>query len=211
MDFGTGGLDLAYEVMRGYDALVLVDVSAPGRRARDALRDRARPRRDRAGDRGRRGDQPARHGPADRAALRQAPSAAGPARSWSSPASRRESRSSGSGSRRRSRRRSSGRSTLVDRDDRRAADRRGVRGLMHELSIASAVVDTVAQARRRAAGDRVSRCASGTCARSCRTRSRSTSGSSRATRSARARGWSRRSSPARLRCDGLRARVGARS
>jgi hydrogenase maturation protease len=26
-DFGTGGLDLAYEVMRGYDALVLVDVS----------------------------------------------------------------------------------------------------------------------------------------------------------------------------------------
>jgi hydrogenase maturation protease len=33
-DFGTGGLDLAYEVMRGYDALVLVDVSrqdgAPG-------------------------------------------------------------------------------------------------------------------------------------------------------------------------------------
>jgi hydrogenase maturation protease len=27
LDFGTGGLDLAYEVMRGYDALVLVDVS----------------------------------------------------------------------------------------------------------------------------------------------------------------------------------------
>ena len=24
-DFGTGGLDLAYEVMRGYDALVLID------------------------------------------------------------------------------------------------------------------------------------------------------------------------------------------
>ena len=34
MDFGTGGLDLAYEVMRGYDALVLLDVIAPGRRAR---------------------------------------------------------------------------------------------------------------------------------------------------------------------------------
>jgi hydrogenase maturation protease len=28
LDFGTGGLDLAYEVMRGYDALVLVDVAA---------------------------------------------------------------------------------------------------------------------------------------------------------------------------------------
>ena len=26
-DFGTGGLDLAYEVMRGYDALLLIDVS----------------------------------------------------------------------------------------------------------------------------------------------------------------------------------------
>lgn len=29
-DFGNGGLDLAYEVMRGYDALVLVDVSRQG-------------------------------------------------------------------------------------------------------------------------------------------------------------------------------------
>lgn len=27
LDFGTGGLKLAYEVMRGYDALVLVDIS----------------------------------------------------------------------------------------------------------------------------------------------------------------------------------------
>ena len=30
MDAGTGGLDLAYEVMRGYDALILVDVSRQG-------------------------------------------------------------------------------------------------------------------------------------------------------------------------------------
>jgi len=29
-DFGTGGLDLAYEVMRGYDALLLVDISRQG-------------------------------------------------------------------------------------------------------------------------------------------------------------------------------------
>ena len=29
-DFGIGGLDLAYEVMRGYNALVLVDVSRQG-------------------------------------------------------------------------------------------------------------------------------------------------------------------------------------
>jgi hydrogenase maturation protease len=30
MDAGTGGLDLAYEVMRGYEALVLLDVSRQG-------------------------------------------------------------------------------------------------------------------------------------------------------------------------------------
>ncbi len=29
-DFGAGGLDLAYEVMRGYDALILLDVSRQG-------------------------------------------------------------------------------------------------------------------------------------------------------------------------------------
>jgi hydrogenase maturation protease len=29
-DFGTGGLDLAYEMMRGYDGLVLVDISVQG-------------------------------------------------------------------------------------------------------------------------------------------------------------------------------------
>ena len=30
MDFGSGGLDLAYEVMRGYNALILIDVSRQG-------------------------------------------------------------------------------------------------------------------------------------------------------------------------------------
>ena len=30
MDFGTGGLDLAYEVMRGYHGLILIDVSQQG-------------------------------------------------------------------------------------------------------------------------------------------------------------------------------------
>ena len=30
IDFGSGGLDLAYEVMRGYDALILLDVSRQG-------------------------------------------------------------------------------------------------------------------------------------------------------------------------------------
>jgi hydrogenase maturation protease len=30
IDFGTGGLDLAYEVMHGWDALILIDVSRQG-------------------------------------------------------------------------------------------------------------------------------------------------------------------------------------
>ncbi|MFZ0215285.1 MAG: hydrogenase maturation protease, partial [Candidatus Dormiibacterota bacterium] len=30
IDFGTGCLDLAYEVMRGYDALILIDISRQG-------------------------------------------------------------------------------------------------------------------------------------------------------------------------------------
>src|SRR6201995_2815651 len=30
VDFGTGGLDLAYEGMRGYDGLILVDISRQG-------------------------------------------------------------------------------------------------------------------------------------------------------------------------------------
>lgn len=30
LDLGSGGLDLAYEVMRGYDALILIDVSRQG-------------------------------------------------------------------------------------------------------------------------------------------------------------------------------------
>ena len=32
-DFGTSGLDLAYEAMRGYDALILVDASRQGQKA----------------------------------------------------------------------------------------------------------------------------------------------------------------------------------
>ena len=46
-DFGTGGLDLAYEVMRGYDALILLDVTRGRGAARHALRARARGGRDR--------------------------------------------------------------------------------------------------------------------------------------------------------------------
>ncbi len=69
-DFGTGGLDLAYEVMRGYDALVLVDVSRKGGEpgtlyVMDADPDDVEPIERR------RGRQPARHGPAHGAPVRQ--------------------------------------------------------------------------------------------------------------------------------------------
>ena len=71
LDFGTGGLDLAYEVMRGYDALVLVDVSRQGGEPGTLYVMEASEEEVEAGHRGRPGDQPARHGPADRPALRE--------------------------------------------------------------------------------------------------------------------------------------------
>ena len=71
MDFGTGGLDLAYEVMRGYDALVIVDVSRQGGEPGTLYVMEPEESEVEGGHRGRRGDQPARDGPEDRAALRQ--------------------------------------------------------------------------------------------------------------------------------------------
>ena len=38
IDFGTGGLDLAYQVMYGYDALLMIDISRQGGVAGHALR-----------------------------------------------------------------------------------------------------------------------------------------------------------------------------
>ena len=81
MDFGSGGLDLAYEVMRGYDALVIVDVSRQGGEPGTLYVIEPDEAEVAGRDRGRRGDQPARDGPAHGAALRQDRSAAGPARS----------------------------------------------------------------------------------------------------------------------------------
>ena len=171
MDFGTSGLDLAYEVMRGYDALVLVDATRQGGEPgtlyviepeRDGVRGR---------DRGRRDDRPARHGPADGAALRQRDrrlarqgrrrSAASPARSTRSgsgltPAGRGRGRARG--------RRSCCETIAELRTDAAYA------GLMHELSIACAVVDTAVRHAAGRRGDARSACASGACARSCPTR-----------------------------------------
>ena len=71
MDFGTGGLDLAYEVMRGYDALVLLDASRQG--GEPGTLYVIEPERDEFAASIEDGeiDRPARHGPADRAAVRQ--------------------------------------------------------------------------------------------------------------------------------------------
>ena len=125
-DFGTGGLDLAYEVMRGYDALILVDVEPPGRRAGDALRDGAGP----GGDRGR--SRTARS--STRTAWTRRPccassrrSAAGRAWSWSSPASRRVVEEMGLGLSSEVARAVDGAVRLVRRADRGAAVRRGLR------------------------------------------------------------------------------------
>ena len=71
MDFGSGGLDLAYEIMRGYHALVLIDVSRQGGEPgtlyviEPDLEEIAPSIED--GE----VDQPARDGPADGAAVRE--------------------------------------------------------------------------------------------------------------------------------------------
>ena len=80
LDFGTGGLDLAYEVMRGYDALVLVDVSRQGGEPGTLYVMEPDPDEDRA-DRGWADRESARDGSADGARASSRPWAAGPARS----------------------------------------------------------------------------------------------------------------------------------
>ena len=70
-DFGTGGLDLAYEVMRGYDALVIVDINRQGEAPGTVFVMEPDPADIDGGHRGRRGDRPARDGPADGAAIRE--------------------------------------------------------------------------------------------------------------------------------------------
>ena len=77
---------------------------------------------------------------------------------------------------------------------------------MHELSISSAIVDTAMRHADGRPGDRGRRCASARCARWCPSRSTSTSRSSPATRSARARRSSSSWSP---RVDALRRTAAA--
>ncbi len=184
-DFGTGGLDLAYEVMRGYDALVLVDVSRQGGEpgtlyVMEPDPAEIEPIED--------GEVVSPHGMDPKTVLRFVKTVGG----WPGKVvvvACEPARGRGDGARAlaaRSRRRSSGRSTWCSRRSTSCA-RRGLRGVaaMHELSISSAIVDT---ALRHAGGRRVTRVDVrwGRCARSCPSRSPSTSRSSPARRSARA-------------------------
>ena len=154
-DFGTGGLDLAYEVMRGYDALVLIDVmrgdGPPGtlyvlepEEAEIA-----------AGIEDGEMIDPHAHGSADRAALR--------ARRLGLARQRRRDRvrarrgrgaRPGALARGRGRRSARGRARRSRRSP-ACATRRSARArsdAMHELSLAGAVIDT---AERHAGGRRV--------------------------------------------------------
>ena len=196
LDFGTGGLDLAYEVMRGYDALILVDISRQGGEPGTLYvmepdpEETSRSRTARC--------QPARHGPADRAAVRED-----------------GGRLAGQGHRgrlRARRGRGDGPRPLAEVAD--AVERRSAlvfetiaelaptpptrRPDVHELSLAERDRRHGRAPRRRPPGDASSRCGSAPCDRSSPTRSPSTSRSSRATRSARApastTSWSTRSS-----------------
>ena len=170
MDFGTGGLDLAYEVMRGYDALVLLDASRQG--GEPGTLYVMEPQLDgvRGRDRGRRDDRPARHGPGNDAAVRaRHRRLAGQGRRHRLRAGRGR-RGRARAHARRSRPPSSARSTLVlETVAELQTDAAYERGLMHELSVSARRRRHRGPPRAAAAGGG-GECASGTCARSCRTR-----------------------------------------
>ena len=161
-----------------------------------------------ARDRGRRGDRPARHGPADRAALRARRSAAGRARSSSIACEpRRWSRRCGiglspAGRGARSDAPSSWSLETVEPSRRRVAEP-DARALDRQRDRRHGDAP-----RRRAARDGRDRARRRACARSCPTRCSSTSRSSRATRSARARGSSSSDRAGACCAAGLRAASG---
>ena len=141
MDAGSGGLDLAYEIMRGYHALVLVDVSRQGGEPgtlyvmEPDLEEIAPSIED--------GDVINPHGMDPATVLRFVRAVGG----WSRQGRDRRLRAGrrrGPRARALAGARGGGRpgDRAGRRDDRGAADGRGVQELMHELSIAGAVVDT---------------------------------------------------------------------
>ena len=192
MDAGTGGLDLAYEVMRGYDALVILDVSRQGGEPGTLYVMEAEEDTVAGGIED--GEVINPHGMDPQTVLRFVKSiGAWPGRVLVIACEPAEIEELGFGLTSRSRRRWSGRSgswcETVAGTARRAC-RPGVSGA-RALAL-ERDREHGHQARRRAAGGRSSASASGGCARSYPTRSSSTSGSSRAAPSARARGSSTR-------------------
>ena len=200
IDFGTGGLDLAYEVMRGYDALVLVDVSRQGGEPGTLYVMEAEPGRRRRPDRGRRRCS-------TRTAWTRRPccgssstSAAGPGRVVVDRLRAGRGRGVGFGlsDRGRGRGRARGRRSC----SRRSRSCAGADAPMHELSLASAVVDTASSHADGRPVTRRAACASGAL-RQVVPDSLAFYFEHRRARhaSARARGWSSEIVPARLRCD----------
>ena len=179
-DFGTGGLDLAYEVMRGYDALVLVDVSRqggepgtlyvmePDEESTSTAGSRTARRSTRTGWTRRRCCASSRR------------SARWPGKVVVIACEPAEVEEMGFGL-------SPQVEAAVERAvelvvetvaGARSADARRTRGGVTRCTSCrsrSAIVEHGVQARRRAAGDASSACGSGACGRSCRTRSSSTS------------------------------------
>ena len=210
MDVGTSGLDLAYEVMRGYSALVIVDVSRQGGEPGTLYVIDVEP-----------DDVPAEiedgetidpHSMDPMTMLRFVRAIGGwPGRvqviacepamvedvglGLTPPVEAAVERAI----------------ELVLETIARAArpTRRTRAGLMHELSISSAIVDTVVRHARGPARDRGARAARAAAPGRARRRWPSTSSSSRARPCARARGWTRRSS--RRRCAARAARTRGRS
>ena len=184
----------------------------PGRRAGDALRRSSPTMAEFAGSiEDGEVDQPARDGPADGAAVRQRDRRLLRARSSSSGASRARSTTSGLGLTPPVEAAVERALALVARDDRRAAH-----ATPRTRAPDARVLDRVRRRRhrgaprRRAAGDGRDACAAGAAPGRARLAGVRVRDRRRARRCARARGWSRRSCPARLRCGACDARVGDR-
>ena len=194
VDFGTGGLDLAYEVMRGYDALVLVDVSRQGGEPGTLYVMEADAGVGRGRHRGRR-RRSNPHAMDPQTVLRFVKSVGGwPGKVIVVACEPAEVEEMGIGL-------TEAVEAVVDRAVALVAETVDeLRALMHELVARQRDRRDRRAPRRRAARSRRSTSASAACGRWCRSRSSSASASSRASPSARARGSMLEVVPAELRC-----------
>ena len=191
IDFGSGGLDLAYEVMRGYDALILIDVSRQGEAPGTLYVMEADP--DDVDGQIEDGQMLDPHGMDPQTVLRFVKYVGGwPGRVFVVACEPEVVEDVGFGLSEPVSGRSPARPT--------SCSRRSPSCAMHELSIATAVLNTALEHAGERPVDASSACASGACARSCPTRCGSTSRSSRATRSCEGARLELDRDRARLRC-----------